>query len=155
MSLISQFCKHRARFATTFPSHATVREEIGALERLQLMLLDLVLTHTASGGLQTWIPGFSRALLSSEVYNMLRLIIFRTRSQIVWRPLFSTWRTFLLRRFQTQQSSLFNSSSGIAEITVELVSFFLFANTSSEESFKRPIGECCNPGIRHSKLQSL
>lgn len=31
-------------FATTFPSQTTVREEIGSLEQLQLMLLDLILT---------------------------------------------------------------------------------------------------------------
>lgn len=47
------------------------------------MPLDLTLTHAAFGGLQAWIPGFSRALLSSAVYNSLRLtVIFRTGGQI-------------------------------------------------------------------------
>lgn len=70
-------------FAKTFPSHTTVREETGCLEQLQVMPLDLTLTHTASGGLQGWIPGFSRALLTSVVYNSLRLVvIFRTGGQV-------------------------------------------------------------------------
>lgn len=70
-------------FAITFPSHTTVREEIGCLERLQVMPLDLTLTHSAFGGLQAWIPGFSRALLSSAAHNSLRLtVIFRTGGQI-------------------------------------------------------------------------
>lgn len=52
--------------ASTFSSHPTVREEIGALEH-QIMLLDLILIRAASGDLQTWIPGFSRAFLSLVV----------------------------------------------------------------------------------------
>lgn len=66
VSLISQFCKHTAMSASTFSSHPTVREEIGALEH-QIMLLDLILIRAASGDLQTWIPGFSRAFLSLVV----------------------------------------------------------------------------------------
>lgn len=125
VSSISQFCKHSAMFATIFPSPTTVREEIGALEQLQLMLLDLILTHTACGGLQTWIPVFSRALLSSVVYNMLNSLSFSGLEAKFYGEPFSARTSFLLGRFQTQQLSLFCSSSGIVQIAVEVVSIFL------------------------------
>jgi len=61
VSVVSQFYTCTAMFAITFPSHTSVREEIGCPEQLQVMPLNLTLTHTASGGLQGWIHGFSKA----------------------------------------------------------------------------------------------
>lgn len=103
-------------------AHTTAREEMGCLEQLQVMPLALTLTHTADWGLQGWSPVFSRALLSSSVYNSLPCIFFsrlEAKLLLFTRNHFSVWEAFLPKRFQTQEPFPLCSPSAFAWITVE------------------------------------
>lgn len=119
-------------FAVTFPSHTTVREERERLEHPQVMSLVFTLTHTAHGGWQGWILGFSRAVLDSLAYNSLQfIVIFRTEGQIgvIYRKPFLLMEDFPSRKVSNAatnsvllfQCSCTNSSGTVGSPFLSLV----------------------------------